>query len=172
MFDVDLHGLLLLLVLFLFHSGEHYSTWWQGASGVGFGEGATSEDCGIAQTFGVDVLVGATEGGASVFVPDPVLSAVDEAGSSLRWLWGGVWRAEILGETRSWWLAFSSAWKAGKKQKLPRQLLLRLIFVLCYLAPFFAGCLEAEAFFEGAGALAASASSDPVLKWTRWPAGI
>src|SRR5713226_2017342 len=38
----------------------------------------------------------------------------------------------------------------------------------CYFAPF----LEAGAFVVGAGALAASASSDPVVKLTRLPAGM
>jgi hypothetical protein len=39
-----------------------------------------------------------------------------------------------------------------------------------YLAAFFVAGLEA-AFFAGAGAFAASANSDPVLKLTRLPAG-
>jgi len=40
-----------------------------------------------------------------------------------------------------------------------------------YLAPFLAAGLDAEAFFAEVGAFAASASSDPVLKLTRLPAG-
>ncbi len=40
-----------------------------------------------------------------------------------------------------------------------------------YLAPFFEAGLEADARFAGAGALAASASSEPVVKLTRLPAG-
>lgn len=59
-----------------------------------------------------------------------------------------------------------------KQQKLLRPLLLQLIIVSCYLAPFFTGRFEADAFFEGADAFAASASSDPALKLTRLPAGI
>src|SRR6266568_8960603 len=40
-----------------------------------------------------------------------------------------------------------------------------------YLAAFFAAGLEGAAFFAGAGACAASANSEPVLKLTRLPAG-
>lgn len=42
----------------------------------------------------------------------------------------------------------------------------------CYFAPFFEAGLEAGAFFARAGAFAACASSEPVLKLTRLPAGM
>ena len=42
----------------------------------------------------------------------------------------------------------------------------------CYFAPFFEAGLEAGAFFARAGAFAAAASREPVLKLTRLPAGI